>query len=214
MDRIKKLCAYLDKCKFFADVGCDHGYCTEYMLKNGLCERAQISDVSAKSLEKAEKLLKNYIAAGRVIPTVCNGLEKTDENVDQVIIAGMGGDTIVEILKYGFIPKKFVLQPMHGVRGVREFLISRGAKITVDEPFYCGGKHYFVIKGERVGGTNYSEANLCYGLSLKGESTREFIENEIAKMRGYLDSDMSEEARADFEKKIKFAEGVLSGEIG
>ena len=50
MDRIKKLCTYLQPCNIFADVACDHGYCAEYMLKNGLCERAVISDISEKEI--------------------------------------------------------------------------------------------------------------------------------------------------------------------
>mgnify|MGYP003307993812 CR=1 FL=1 len=36
--RIDTLCSLLDKVETFADVGCDHGYCSEYMLKNGLCD--------------------------------------------------------------------------------------------------------------------------------------------------------------------------------
>ena len=32
--RIRTLCSLLEKTDVFADVGCDHGYCTEYMLKN------------------------------------------------------------------------------------------------------------------------------------------------------------------------------------
>ena len=55
--RLKKLCALLERCERFVDVGCDHGYCTKYMLEGGLCNSAVISDVSAKSLSKAEKLL-------------------------------------------------------------------------------------------------------------------------------------------------------------
>ena len=55
--RIDTLCSFLTPAKVFADVGCDHGYCTEYMLKNGLCEKAIFSDVSKGSLAKAEKLL-------------------------------------------------------------------------------------------------------------------------------------------------------------
>ena len=38
--RIETLCSLLTAAKSFADVGCDHGYCTEYMLKSGLCEKA------------------------------------------------------------------------------------------------------------------------------------------------------------------------------
>ena len=69
------------------------------MLKNGLCKRAVISDISAKCLEKAEILLKNYIQSGAVKSVCCSGLEKIDESTDEVLIAGMGGDEIVEILK-------------------------------------------------------------------------------------------------------------------
>ena len=57
MDRIERLCAFLDKCATFADVACDHGYCAKYMLDNGLCERAVISDISEKSMSKARTLL-------------------------------------------------------------------------------------------------------------------------------------------------------------
>ena len=32
--RIKTLCSLLEDTDVFADVGCDHGYCTEYMLAN------------------------------------------------------------------------------------------------------------------------------------------------------------------------------------
>ena len=213
MGRIEKLCAYLDCCELFIDVGCDHGYCTEYMLKKNLCERAIISDISSKSLEKAKVLLKDYIDCGRVAYVVADGLDGIDDSVDEALIAGVGGETITEILKKGFIPKKFVLQPMHGVRGVREFLVDSGAKIIVDEPFFYGGKYYFVIKGERDGGTVYSEANYEYGLSLNGDCTRDYINDVLIKFKGYMRSDMSACSRAEMQEKVKFAEGVLLGEI-
>ena len=47
--RIKTLCSLLEKTDVFADVGCDHGYCTQYMLESGLCERAIFSDISKGS---------------------------------------------------------------------------------------------------------------------------------------------------------------------
>ena len=50
--RIDMLCSLLERANTFADVGCDHGYCSEYMLKNGLCERAILSDISKGSLQK------------------------------------------------------------------------------------------------------------------------------------------------------------------
>ena len=41
--RLTELCGELEACRLFADVGCDHGYCTQYMLENDLCRCAQMS---------------------------------------------------------------------------------------------------------------------------------------------------------------------------
>ncbi|MDE6790851.1 MAG: class I SAM-dependent methyltransferase, partial [Clostridia bacterium] len=74
MGRIEILCSYIDNCQSFADVGCDHGYCTEYALKSGKCKSAIIADVSAKCLAKAEKLLSGYIMRGVCRSVCCDGL--------------------------------------------------------------------------------------------------------------------------------------------
>ena len=80
--RISAICSYLPKARVFADVGCDHGYCTEYMLKNGLCDRAYISDISKGSLQKAEKLLSRFIEEGVCIPVCADGLCGINEPCD------------------------------------------------------------------------------------------------------------------------------------
>lgn len=213
MDRIKKLCSYLDKCVTFADVGCDHGYCTSYMLKNNLCSTAQISDISEKCLKKAETLLKDYCQSGRVVSVCCSGLEKIDSNTDQVLIAGMGGEEIVAILKNAFIPKSFVLQPMKNARTVREFLLKSGAGITCDEVFLSGGKFYFVIKGNCDGnGQAYCDLQLDYGLNLHSKDMQKYLLSELTKKRGYLDRPLSESSREEILLQIKKIEGILDSE--
>lgn len=211
MDRITKLCFYLDKCLTFADVGCDHGYCTRYMLKNGLCEKAVISDISAKCLQKAEALLADYIKCGKVTSVRCNGLDGISENTDEVLIAGMGGEEIVSIFKSSFIPKKFVLQPMKNVRAVREYLLKNCAEISVDEPFESGGKFYFVIKGKKSDkSTEYGGNQLEFGLNLSSQTTKNYIRSELTKKRAYLSRDLKSETRVKIEKEISFMEGVLN----
>ena len=183
MDRIEKLCSYLDKCEVFADVGCDHGYCTEYMLKAGLCERAIISDISAKSLAKAEKLLKPYIEKNIVTPVVCNGLSKV-HGADEVLIAGMGGEEILSVLKGGYIPEKFVFQPMKNGDKLRKYLLDEGCTLIKDDIFTDGKKFYFVIKGVRRGeaAEPYTECELLFGRhSLTNPVMHEFIISEVEK---------------------------------
>lgn len=213
MDRIKKLCAYLDKCQSFADVGCDHGYCTRFMLKNNLCTAAVISDISAKCLQKAEKLLAPYISCGKCVSVCCNGLEKIDEATEQILIAGMGGEEIVQMLSSAYIPRSFTFQPMKNVQKVREYLIENGAEITVDEPFESGGKFYYVIKGKRSGNnTNYTKAQLLLGKNLNGEITKKYINCELGKKKSYLLRNLSESERQKIQAEINFMKGVLNGE--
>ncbi|MDE6504514.1 MAG: class I SAM-dependent methyltransferase [Clostridia bacterium] len=213
MDRIKKLCSYLDCCKSFADVGCDHGYCTLYMLKNNLCESAQISDISAKCLEKAENLLAPYMISGKVKSVCCSGLKDINKDTEQILIAGMGGEEIILILKAAFIPEKFVLQPMKNARLLREYLIENGADITVDEIFESGGKFYTVIKGKRCGKkTEYTLTELKYGKALQSEATKRFLKSELAKKERYLENPVNEAARKTITEEINTIKEVLSGD--
>lgn len=214
MDRIKKLCSYLETCESFADVGCDHGYCTLYMLKNNLCKRAVISDVSQKCLNKAETLLQDFIKGGQVTSVCCDGLEKIDKNTEQILIAGMGGEEIINILKTAYIPRSFVFQPMKNVRKLREYLIENKTEISVDEPFEISGKFYYVIKGRKYGKiTPYSEAELDFGKSLKSAETKAYIGVELQKKQTYLERRLSVEHRTEIQRQIDYLKGVLQGEI-
>lgn len=215
MDRISRLCSYLDKCSTFADVACDHGYFAEYMLKNGFCDSAVISDISAKSLQKAQTLLDGYIKQGKCKAVCCDGLELIDRGVRQAIIAGIGGEEIIKILKNSFIPQSFVFQPMKNAEALRSYLIERGCALTADDIFSDGKNYYFIIKGINCGGmANYSEAELLYGRdSIKNPVFKEYLKEEIAKKQSYLQRVMTDENRAILEKETAFMQGVLNGEI-
>ena len=157
--RIDTLCSLLRPAKSFADVGCDHGYCTEYMLKNGYCEQAIFSDVSKGSLAKAEKLLASYVEEGRAKGVLGDGFYGVPASTEEVLIAGMGGSEIVLILsdlKHGFMPKRFVFQPMHDAKKLRRYIINNGGYIERDFTFK-DGKFYDVI----VGGQAKTDGQVC-----------------------------------------------------
>lgn len=209
MDRIDRLCAFLDRCDSFADVGCDHGYCTRYMLEKGLCRKAVVSDVSEKCLDKARILLKNYISEGTCLAVCCDGLERVPV-CEQVLIAGMGGDEIISILKRGHLPEKFVLQPMRNARSLREFLLGSRAEITRDTVFQSGGKFYTVIKGVAHGRPSaYDEAELVYGKELFSSDVQEFLRYERKKKIEYLKA-IPPEAGGKLSEEIELINGVLN----
>ncbi len=221
-NRLKTLCALLKRAKTFADVGCDHGYCSLYMLENGLCDSVIFSDVSKGSLQKAELLLAEYVKSGKATPVLGDGFFGVPKTTEEVLIAGMGGSEIVSILsheKFGFIPKRFVFQPMHDAEKLRRFLVENGAEIERDFTF-SDGKYYDVIvgKNEKRAGqvSKYSELEYEFGkenLEKRPKAFCEKIEKLLKNTRKYLqEPTLSETARAELKKKEEKLKGVLSGE--
>ncbi len=173
--RLRILCGELRPCGRFADVGCDHGYCTLYMLECGLCRTAVISDISAGSLHKAELLLADYIAAGRVQSVCCAGLAGIPRDTEEVLIAGMGGEEILSILKDGFLPPVLVLQPMKHAPKLRRFLLESGYAIERDYTF-TDGKHYDLLRAVRGGDMRaYSAREIEFGYDNIHTPTEEFV---------------------------------------
>lgn len=213
--RLRRLCGELAPCAVLADVGCDHGYCTLYALEAGLCGRAYISDVSAGSLSKAEKLLSRYIGEGRVRSFCCDGLALVPRDADQVLIAGMGGEEILSILRAGFLPSRLVLQPMKNAPDVRSFLLECGYGIARDYTFR-DGKFYDVICAEKgAPQRKYGERSLRFGYDNLHSPSADFIaylreeeekcrlrleKREVPALRGRLEE--LEEIRHEAERNL------------
>ena len=221
--RIETLCSLLEKTKTFADVGCDHGYCSEYMLKSGLCEKAILSDISKGSLAKAEALLAEYIQDGRAVSVLGDGFLGVPADTEEVLIAGMGGSEIVSILsdkKYGFMPKRFVFQPMHDAEKLRRYLIENGGDIERDFTFEDGKFYDVIVGGKLKDGEQvrvYSDAEYEFGKENLEKMPTAFVkrmEKLVKNTEKYLrDPNLQESSRQDLEEKKKRLQGVLNGEI-
>ena len=204
--RIQTICAELPRGKVFADVGCDHGYCAEYMLASGKCERAYVTDVSAASLKKAETLLAEYVKSGRCASVCCDGLSGIPERCDCVLIAGMGGEEIVKILSESGLPEKFAVQPMKNSEKVRRFIVGRGGKIERDFSFSDGGKYYDFISGFGAGGDCYTDYEYAFGRDNLRAPSRAFyekIKEEQRKLRAVFGAGMSEKSREEIAERLR-----------
>ncbi len=210
MTRIEQICSFIEKSSTFADIGCDHGYCTQAVLKSGKCGSAIISDVSEKSLEKAERLLADYIGNGVVRSVCCDGLAGIPEETEQILIAGMGGMEIIKILTEGFIPRRFVFQPMKNADRLRSFLIEKGCRLVRDDIFF-DGNYYFIIKGERDGGTTgYTPLHIQFGRdSLKNPLFGNYAREELSKKTGYLGGVKAGSNADSIRREIRFLREAL-----
>ncbi len=221
--RIDTLCSLLVRSESFADVGCDHGYCSEYMLENQLCDRLIFSDVSRGSLAKAEKLLARFVVEGRAKGVLGDGFFGVPKDTEQVLIAGMGGSEIVSILsdkRYGFMPARFVFQPMHDAEKLRRYILENGGYIERDYTF-ADNKFYEVIVGrlrkEDEKKQAYTDAEYEFGrdnLTQMGEAFVKRTKKLLADTDKYLACPtLQQESRLALTERKERLKGVLSGEI-
>ena len=190
-ERLKEIFSLLPNASVFADVGCDHGYVAKEVLKSGKAEKVIISDISAKCLAKAETLLKDEISDGRAISAISNGFEKLPK-CDLALIAGMGGEEIISILKNAwFLPQTLVLQPMKNLPKLRVFLVDLGYKIIKDYVFTAEQKYYDLLLVEK-GEDELSDDEIEFGrtnLLEKGKAYLDRLSKEINSLYFYAKQD-------------------------
>lgn len=120
--------------KRVADIGCDHGKLVDDLFKTGRIEYALVSDISEPSVNKAVTLLNK--SSFNFDYAVADGLDaiRPEQNIDEVIISGMGGLEIIKILSnnHTLVPS-FVLQPQNNELKLKQYLLKNGYNIVRDE---------------------------------------------------------------------------------
>lgn len=133
-NRLVQIIDIIPKCEILSDIGTDHAFVPIEVIKKKKAKKAIASDVRSGPLNIAKKnITKNNllqyieIRQGSGIRTI------GDEELDTVVIAGMGGILIKDILEECLSKaKKFnhlILQPMNSSECVREYLYENGFQI-------------------------------------------------------------------------------------
>lgn len=152
-----------------ADIGTDHAYIPVYLVNEGIISEAVASDINEGPLKNADKNILSYGLSGKIKTVLSNGLENLHENcADDIIIAGMGGILIGEILdKCAWIKNKnirIIAQPMTHAEKVRDFFIKNGFEIKEEKTAEDTRHKYCVIAAEYEGVMhNYPEGYIYYG---------------------------------------------------
>lgn len=116
-----------------ADVGTDHAHIPIALIAENRADRVIAVDIKEGPLEIAKNNVAEYGFLDRIDIRRSDGLEAIlPEEVDTVIIAGLGGNVICDILSraIGFDTHDFILQPMTAQDELREFLLRNGYRIV------------------------------------------------------------------------------------
>ncbi|AIO19009.1 tRNA (adenine(22)-N(1))-methyltransferase [Candidatus Izimaplasma bacterium HR1] len=173
LSRRLSLCAkYTDGFLNLADIGTDHALLPIVCVKNGYVIKAQAIDNKRGPFVIAFSNVKRYNQQDRISVKLSDGISEIDEDTDVVVIAGMGGDLISQILSKDDKKnvKRFILQPNNNPEIIRAILKSINYKIYDELVFEDQKKMYDIIVIEQ-GESDLTEIEIEFGpINLKNKS--------------------------------------------
>ncbi len=192
-----------------ADIGCDHAYIPIKAVLSGAASFAYASDVRKGPLSRAEENVRAAGLSDKIVLRLANGLDGAEEySPDTVIIAGMGGELIADIIERAPFVKNprisLILQPMTAQDKLRNYLLSSGFEILreraakeerrVYQLFLCS-----YTKKKQI----YSDAELIVG---KNHEDRELVpalyKKYVLKYEKIIKGKEASGADVSFDKKI------------
>ena len=149
-DRLTKAASMVAPCDTVADIGADHALLSIFLLEQGRCRTGLCTDKSRAPLKKARTALTARGLAERCEFLLGDGLLVLEGcSVDTVVIAGLGGDTIRDILSVDpahLQNRSFVLQPMSKHTSLRLCLSRIGFCVQEEVLAEDGGRIYPILR--------------------------------------------------------------------
>ena len=195
--RLMEIVNIIDSGKSVIDVGTDHGLVPLYLAKNEISTDILATDISAPSLQKLEDKLDDDLR--KIIKTrVTDGFKGIEKKENQVaIIAGMGGNTIIDIIddSLDFVKTLdyMVLASNIATEKLRSYLNQNNFEITRDFLTFDHGKYYDILKVSYGKTQDLSLGDLYYGY--------ENIQNK-SKL-------LEEKLAIDYKKNLSFKEDII-----
>jgi len=151
--RLAAVSRFVPKGARVVDIGTDHAYLPVYLAKYGICSKVIATDISAGPLSSAARTVKENDLGEKIELRQGNGLEVIEPGeVDVIIIAGLGGNTIKELLEASpraiSEVKRLILQPMGGEMHLRVWLANHGWRIAAETLVEENGKLYVIEVAE------------------------------------------------------------------
>ena len=99
--RLDVVSSYINDNSKIIDIGCDHGLLSIYLAKKYNNIKIIASDVNKNALNNAINNIKKEHLEDRIETRLGSGLSVvTADEIDTIVISGMGANTIIGILKY------------------------------------------------------------------------------------------------------------------
>ena len=176
------------------DIGCDHALLDIYLYQSKKVKKVIASDINVNALNNAKENIKKSSLESQIETRLGNGLDtlKKGDDIDTIIISGMGAHTVVGILKTNQDKLKDINTIIVQSNTKLEFLRKEVTKLNymIDNEIMLedNKKTYTIIKFIK-GKKKYTKKELYFGPILLKEKSPVFIEyntKELSKLEIFL----------------------------
>ena len=223
--RIEFIIGNLEKVNTLADIGTDHGYVPLMAIEREICEKAIACDINKDPLDKARL---NAILEGfgdELEFRLGGGFEPLNiDEANEVVIAGMGGNLIRDILEADKEKVKnvdyLILVPAQNPEVLREYLYTNNYEIIKEDLCFDEGIYYELFKVRSAEGQTTELDSIYYEISpillrSKHSLMKDFLQNKIDeynKILGFITEATvsANKRREEIKEKISIITSMLN----
>lgn len=137
----------VEKGSVVADVGCDHGLLSIELMKQGIAQHIYACDLREGPLSRAKEAIAKHNFQQQITTLLSDGLTLVPDDVDTIIIAGMGHETILHIveqrLELVHKAKRIIVQTNKHADAIRHWISEH--HFTILEEDIVEEDHYYEI---------------------------------------------------------------------
>ncbi|MEA3422320.1 MAG: class I SAM-dependent methyltransferase [Bacillota bacterium] len=222
-NRLQVIAGCITKGNSVADIGTDHAYLPIYLIDNNISRNIFASDIVEGPVRNALSNVKKHNMDKEIKIIQASGLKGITDFIDTIIISGMGGMQIIDILSddldIAYAAKELILQPMKNSIELRKFLVKNKFNIVEEKIAIDNEKYYEIIKA--VKGNMIVNDSMEYEVTPalrrnRDKSTRLFIEKKIDTTRKIIKKLENESSKNKklvvLERKLKYLMEVYDSE--
>ncbi len=197
-NRLSMCASFVRENARLADIGTDHAYLPVWLILNNKINSALACDINEGPLSSGKETVEKYALCDNITLRLSDGLAQVKAHeVDDIVIAGMGGELIARILdscEWAKTEEKhFILQPMTKCEVLIKWLYDNGFEIIKQDACECDNKHYTVMLCNYTGELKNVDESFYYvgKLDTKEESAKAYLSHILSHLNKRVKGDSS-----------------------
>ena len=194
--RLKLISEFVPLNSKVMDIGCDHGLLDIYLYQNRIVKKIIASDINFSALSNAIENIKANKLEKEIETRLSDGLENihAEDEIDTLVIAGMGSNTIVNMLKKDIKKldkiKTIIIQSNTKLEFLRSEIVKLNYYIA-DEAIIEDNKKIYIVRKFIKGRRKYTKKELYFGpilISTKSLVFQKYTKDNLKKLQCILSS--------------------------